>query len=351
MRPAYAIDLLGLPSGEDRLPVIKLTMRLGAATGRNCGDNGGIVYFDGVADARARSFEARSALSAANASCVEAVGIAGAGDARERAARLRRFANRMRGLRGNSSDMLRRQNELVREANAEDAARVALHSRATAAHVAANRAALDALGRAGRTLSTAAGRLTDDYYPATRAAEVTREAAELDRAVAAAADPEVSNPSDATDAALDELIIAAREAYVALESHVQLVDQAARDYERDPDQALPGQDDVESEPAGDFAGWVRQVNAAVAEAERAAAEAEQAAAGAGSWLSRSSACINAEGRVSQASLRLQNLTLETRRPGFVPAEGGSQAWQELRERLEEARQRASEACSSIEPPR
>ena len=50
-------------------------------------------------------------------------------------------------------------------------------------------AVLDALGRAGRTLSTAAGRLTDDYYPATRAAEVTREAAELDRAVAAAADP------------------------------------------------------------------------------------------------------------------------------------------------------------------
>ena len=68
------------------------------------------------------------------------------------------------------------------------------------------RAALDALVRAGRTLSTAAGRLTDDYYPATRAAEVTREAAALDRAVAAAADPEVSNDSDRTDAALDELI-------------------------------------------------------------------------------------------------------------------------------------------------
>ena len=65
-------------------------------------------------------------------------------------------------------------------------------ARDAAAHVAANRAALDALGRAGRTLSTAAGRLTDDYYPATRAAEVTREAAALDRAVAAAADPEAT---------------------------------------------------------------------------------------------------------------------------------------------------------------
>ena len=140
-------------------------------------------------------------------------------------------------------------------------------------------------------------------------------------------------------------------------SHVQLVEQAARDYERDPDPVLPGQadvvrpPDVESQPAGDFAGWVRQVNAAVAEAERAAAEAEQAAAGSGSWFSRSSACLNAEGRVAQATVRVQNLTFGTMRPRFVPAEGGSQAWQELRERLEEARQRASAACSSIEPPR
>ena len=78
-----------------------------------------------------------------------------------------------------------------------------------------------------------------------------------------------------------------------------------------------GPADVESEPSGDFAGWVRQVNAAVAEAERA---------GSGSWFSCSSACINAAGRVPQASLRVQNLTLGTKRPGFVPAEGGSQAW-------------------------
>ena len=230
----------------------------------NCGDNDLVDHFDGLEDAYARSFEALSALSAANASYVEAVGIAGAGEARERAARFRRFANRMRGLGGGSSDMVRRSIELIAEVGAEIAPLRALHSRATAAHVAANRAALDALGRAGRTLSTAAGRLTDDYYPATRAAEVTREAAALDRAVAAAADPEVSNGSDRTDAALDELILAAREVYVVLESHVQLVEQAAREYERDPEPALPGRADVdrpadvESEPAGDFAGWVRQ---------------------------------------------------------------------------------------------
>ena len=66
---------------------------------------------------------------------------------------------------------------------------------------------------------------------------------------------------------------------MVLESHVRLVEQAAREHERDPDPALSGQadvdrpSDVESEPAGDFAGWVRQINAAVAAAERAADEA------------------------------------------------------------------------------
>lgn len=72
--------------------------------------------------------------------------------------------------------------------------------------------------------------------------------------------------------------------------------------------------DVESESAGDFAGWVRQVNAAVA-------DAKQAAAGAGSWFSRSSACINAEGRVSQTINRVQNLTFGAKRPGFIPGRG------------------------------
>ena len=42
---------------------------------------------------------------------------------------------------------------------------------------------------------------------------------------------------------------AARETFIVLESHVQLVDQAAREYERDPNPALPGQTDVDR-PAG-----------------------------------------------------------------------------------------------------
>ena len=193
--------------------------------------------------------------------------------------------------------------------------------------------------------------------PVDLAAEVTREAAALDRAVGAAADPEVSNASDATDRALDDLILAAREVYVVLESHVRLVEQAAREHERDPDPAFSGQadvdrpSDVESEPAGDFAGWVRQINAAAADAERAAYEAEQAAAGSGSPFSRATACNSAERRVYQAINRVQSLTYGARRPGFVPAEGGSQAWDELRERLVEAGERARAACSSIESPR
>ena len=58
-------------------------------------------------------------------------------------------------------------------------------------------------------------------YPGTRAAEVTREVTALDRAVPPAAEPAVSNKSDATDAALDELVLAARETFLVLESHVQ----------------------------------------------------------------------------------------------------------------------------------
>lgn len=64
--------------------------------------------------------------------------------------------------------------------------------------------------------------------------------------------------SDATDAALDALILAARNTFVVLESHVELVEQAAQGYdERDPDAQRPGQADaarpadVEAEPPGD----------------------------------------------------------------------------------------------------
>ena len=165
--------------------------------------------------------------------------------------------------------------------------------------------------------------------------------------------------SDRTDAALEGLIFASRETVVVLRSHVQLVEQAVGRYEADPDpqpaaaggEPAGGGAAVESEPAGDFAGWVRQVNADVAAVEQAADEAEQAAAGTGGWFTRSSGCLNAEGRMAQAINRVQALTfMGTRRPQFIPAEAGSQAWRELEGRIDEARQRARAACESIGPP-
>ena len=160
---------------------------------------------------------------------------------------------------------------------------------------------------------------------------------------------------DATDAALDELILAARNTFVVLESHVELVEQAAQGYdERDPEAQRPGQADaarpadVEAEPPGDLAGWVRAVNAQVERAERAAAEAEQAAAGSGGWWSRLTACLGADNRMVTATLRVQGLTFGTGRPSFVPLAGGNQAWEELRERLDAAGQRATAACAGIE---
>lgn len=189
--------------------------------------NTGVVYFDGLVAAYARVWEARSGLSAANVAYVDAVGIAGAAEARERAARFRRYANRMRRLRGNSDYMLARQREVIRASNAANDALNVLHDRAVAAHVTANRAALDALGRAARALSTAAARLTDDSNPGTRPAEVSHAARRAERAAAAVTDPAVSNDGNRTDAALHELISAARETFAALGTHVQRVEQAA----------------------------------------------------------------------------------------------------------------------------
>ena len=298
-------------------------------------------------------FENLVTESTANAAYLDVVGIPGAGEARERAARYRRFANRMRGLQGRQNTA--RRNALGDAVITENLAREALHSRATAAHVAANRAAIDALARAGRTLSSAAERLTDNNYPGTRAVEVIRAATALDRAAVAAGGPEASNNSDRTDQALEGLIMASRETMTVLRSHVQLAEQAARRYEQDPEPpqgpvgGQPGRPaDIQSQPAGDFAGWVRQINTAVAAAERAADDAEQAAAGSGSWFSRSSACFHARDRGVQASIRVQNLTfMGIRRPEFVPAEAGSQAWEEVSGRLDEAGRRAQEACDSI----
>ena len=203
----------------------------------------------------------------------------------------------------------------------------------------------------------ARGRRNRSRVPGTRAAEVTREAAALDRAVAAAGDPEVSNNSDATDAALEELIFASRETFVVLESHVQLTEQAARQYEADPEPGVPDalpparqSPAFEVAPAADVDAWADQVRDAVMEVEQAAGEAERTAAGTGSWMSRFTGCEATHLRLLRAVRRVQDLTIGSGRPDFIPGGAGSQAWQQLRERLDEPRRRASEACRSIEPP-
>ena len=191
--------------------------------GTDARGNTGVVYFDGLVDAYAEVWEARSRLSAANAAYVEAVRIAGADEARERAARFLRYAIRMPRVRGNSNHMLARQRVLIRASNAENDAHNALHDIAIAAHVAANRSALDALARAARALATAAERLTDDSRGGIRAAPVSRAAGQAEHAAAAAADPAVSNDGNRTGAALEELMAAVRETFSAIERHVELV--------------------------------------------------------------------------------------------------------------------------------
>ena len=326
--------------------------------GYSCGGDNRLDYSDDLVAAYARNFEALSAMMAANADYVEAVGISGADAGRARAARLRRFANRMRGLQGRSGEAVQRRNALLDEVRAELDGASRLHSRAVEAHIAANRAAIDALSRAARMVSTAAARLTDDYYPATRAVEVTRAAAALDQAAAAAADPQVSNDSDATDQALEELIFASRETFVVLESHVQLVEQAARDYERDPEPQVPDElpavrrpPEIEVAPAADLDAWANQVRDAVMEVERAAGEAEETAAGSGSWMSRFTGCEATYLRLLRSVNRVQDLTIGSGRPDFIPGGAGSEAWRQLSERIGETRRRASDACASIEPPR
>ena len=243
------------------------------------------------------------------------------------------------------------------------------HYRASNAHIAAIRTVVDSLGRAARTLSTAARRLTDGNYPGTRASEVLRAVAALDRAasVPTVVAGEFNIESLGGDrglagrfnAATDELIVAARETFTVLQSHVQLVEQAARRAEgalasRDAvDGGGPGVGSaptVQSEPADDLAGWVRAINDAAAEANRAADEAEQAAAGSGSWFSRMAACWHAGERVTQATSRVQDLTFGMRRPEFIPSNVGSEAWDQLRPRLDEADRRAAAACRSIINP-
>ena len=370
-------------------------------TGYQCTAPGRIDYVDGLAAARARNIEASSLLAAMLAAYVEAVGISGAEEDSERAMRLQRFADRMRGLEGNNEAKQQGRDALLRQVQVEVDAGNTLYSWAAAAHVAANRVARDGLSRAARTLSAAARRLTDQDYQGTRAVEVLRRAESVDAAALAAL--AVSSPSprsdgsvwiadirdmtDRTAATLEELILAARETLVVLQSHVGLVAQRVREHEVGPnfeevDRAGSVEAEAEAEPVNaagaeaavslvlpldvqastdivpdavaepaDLAEWVREVNAGVTAAEEAAAEAEAAAAGSGSWFSRAAACVNAQDRLTGALARVEALTVGESRPSYVTSTAGEEAYAELGEQLESARERGRVACASIELPR
>lgn len=89
--------------------------------------------------------------------------------------------------------------------------------------------------------------------------------------------------------------------------------------------------------------WVR-VSAGVTTAEEAADEAESAAAGTGSWFGRTTACVNAQDRLSYALQKVERLTVGEERPSYVTSAAGEETYAELGERLESARERGRAAC-------
>ena len=103
------------------------------------------------------------------------------------------------------------------------------------------------------------------------------------------------------------------------------------------------------EPAN-LAEWVRMVSAGVTAAEEAAGEVESATAGTGSWFGRTTTCVNALDRLSNALQRVERLTVGEGRPSYVTAAAGEETYTELVERLDSAGERGRAACESIGRP-
>ena len=339
--------------------------------------NGRIDPFDGFAAAFAAHFELLAAVSATNAAYVDAVGVAGAGEARARAARIRGLAARMRGL--GAIDAPRRWNALVAGAGAEIAAGNLLHRRATEARHAADLALVDDVTRVVEALHLAGSRIAQLSRPATGgpAADAgTASAAGARDAAGTVSDAVLRAALDTAQAAMESLrsrIVAAAtsvpdvrptraaETGVAGASEERapagnLAPDRSGETARPGDDGAPGNDDApgtgtaaaEPEPADNFAGWVRALTAAARAAEQAAADAEAAAGGAGSARARAGSCSDAVARVTAAASRVTSLTVGDDRPPYVPSRTGRETYSDLFHLLDAAQRRARAACGSIE---
>ena len=325
-----------------------------------------ITCYTGIYADYGRNYDARVEIYTAIAAYLEVLGISGAGEMRGYAADSRRFANRMRGIVGCSRDSTSAAKRIIRQANStrrsrgDDAERAA--ERATAAHVAANRAVLAMARVAAQTIAAAGERLTTWEYAGTGADAAARAREALHRARGNALEPGVEDDSGRTDTALDGVMTAARLTMDALRGHLQRVDRAVSDLEGRYAGDGGGGADVRAgggagpapEPAGEPASprdWIRDVSSVLAEVERAVAEAEQSAIGDGSWTVRLNQCSNARDRQVRALLRMQNLTFGGGRPPFVPLDAGLQAWNEIQGRADEAQERVQAICSAISDDR
>ena len=118
--------------------------------------NGRLDRFEGLADALVRHLQLIAAVSFANAAYVEAVGVAGADEARERGTRIRRLASRLRNV--DAAEAMDRWNELVGGVLEESDAASELHAAATEARTAARRVRAEDTGRALEAIAAAEAR-------------------------------------------------------------------------------------------------------------------------------------------------------------------------------------------------
>ena len=118
--------------------------------------NNRLDRFEGLADALVRHLQLLAGVSFANAAYVEAVGVAGADEARERGSRIRRLAARMRNV--DAAEAMDRWNNLIGGVLDDSDATCELQGTATEAHAAARRARFEDVDQVLGAIAAAATR-------------------------------------------------------------------------------------------------------------------------------------------------------------------------------------------------